>query len=166
MEKYHFSCTQYDQLQKSILKHREKPGPLMPVLHDAQEIFGCIPIEVQKIISEALGESVSKINGIVTFYSRFSLTPKGKHIVGVCMGTACYVKDSKQILDTAEAELKIKAGQTTKDGQFTLEATRCIGACGLAPVYTIGEEVHGVANGKQLIESLRMIVKGDSHDQN
>ena len=166
METKHFSCTQYARLEESIKKHSKQPGPLMPVLHDAQEIFGCIPIEVQKIISKALNESVSKINGIVTFYSRFSLTPKGKHVVGVCLGTACYVKGSKQILDTAEAELKIKAGQTTKDQMFTLEATRCIGACGLAPVYTIGEEVHGVADGKHLMEEIRAIIKGDNDDQN
>ena len=166
MKKNSFSCTQYTRLEESIKRHSKKPGPLMPVLHDAQEIFGCIPIEVQKIISEALDESVSKINGIVTFYSRFSLTPKGKHVVGVCMGTACYVKGSKQLLDTAEAELRIKPGQTTEDGQFSLEATRCIGACGLAPVYTIGEEVHGVADGKHLINEIRTIIKGDEHDQN
>jgi len=164
MKKYNFTCEQYAKLDESIKKHKEKPGPLMPVLHDAQEIFGCIPIEVQKVISNALDESISKINGIVTFYSRFSLEPKGKHIIGVCLGTACYVKGSKQILDTAEAELKIKAGETTKDGNFTLEATRCIGACGLAPVYTIGEEVHGIADGKHLMNEIRELIKDEKND--
>ena len=119
---------------------------------------------MQKVISNALDESISKINGIVTFYSRFSLEPKGKHIIGVCLGTACYVKGSKQILDTAEAELKIKAGETTKDGNFTLEATRCIGACGLAPVYTIGEEVHGIADGKHLMNEIRELIKDEKND--
>lgn len=161
----HFTCGQYKQLEDSINKHKDRPGPLMPVLHDAQEIFGCIPIEIQKIIGQALGESVAKINGIVTFYSRFSLTPKGKHVIGVCLGTACYVKGSKQILDTAEAELKIKAGETTKDGKFTLEATRCIGACGLAPVYTIDEEVHGGADGKHLMNEIRELMKEENDDQ-
>lgn len=136
---------QVKELKARIAEHKQKPGPLMPTLHDAQEIFGCVPLEVQKLISEELGESVAKINGVVTFYSHFSIEPKGEHIIGVCLGTACYVRGSQAIIDAIGESLKIKAGQTTEDGRFTLEATRCIGACGLAPVFTIDGQVYGSA---------------------
>jgi len=126
-------------------KNKTLPGPLMPTLHDAQHIFGYIPLSIQKVIAKELNESVAKINGVVTFYGNFSVTPKGRHTIGVCMGTACYVKGSDNILDVIEDDLKIKAGQTTKDGEFTLIATRCIGACGLAPVFSIGEQIIGNA---------------------
>lgn len=137
---------QVKELKERIAIHKQKPGPLMPTLHDAQRIFGCIPVQVQKLIASELGESVAKINGVVTFYSHFSIEPKGQHIIGVCLGTACYVRGSQQILDAISGELKIKAGETTEDGLFTLEATRCIGACGLAPVFTIDGKVYGSAN--------------------
>lgn len=137
---------QVKELKERIALHKQKPGPLMPTLHDAQRIFGCIPVQVQKLIASELGESVAKINGVVTFYSHFSIEPKGQHIIGVCLGTACYVRGSQQILDAISGELKIKAGETTDDGLFTLEATRCIGACGLAPVFTIDGKVYGSAN--------------------
>ncbi|HEY8390687.1 MAG TPA: NAD(P)H-dependent oxidoreductase subunit E [Clostridia bacterium] len=133
-------------LKECIARHKQKPGPLMPSLHDAQKIFGCIPIEVQKIISEELNESVAKINGVVTFYSNFSTEPKGKHVISVCLGTACYVKGANEILQAIEEVLKIKPGETSEDGMFTLETTRCIGACGLAPVFKIDEKVYGAAN--------------------
>lgn len=137
---------QVKELKERIAIHKQKPGPLMPTLHDAQRIFGCIPVQVQKLIASELGESIAKINGVVTFYSHFSIEPKGQHIIGVCLGTACYVRGSQQILDAISGELKIKAGETTEDGLFTLEATRCIGACGLAPVFTIDGKVYGSAN--------------------
>ena len=136
---------QIAELKAKIKEHKQKPGPLMPTLHDAQEIFGCIPLEVQKIIAEELNESISKINGVVTFYARFSIEPKGKHIIGVCLGTACYVRGSQLVIDEFSKALKIQPGQTTEDGNFTLEATRCIGACGLAPVFTVNDEVYGKA---------------------
>lgn len=136
---------QVAELKAKIKEHKQKPGPLMPTLHDAQEIFGCVPLEVQKIISEELGESIAKINGVVTFYSRFSIEPKGKHIIGVCLGTACYVRGAQLVLDEFSKALKIQPGQTTEDGLFTLEATRCIGACGLAPVFTVDGTVYGSA---------------------
>jgi NADH:ubiquinone oxidoreductase subunit E len=126
-----------------MLEHKQKPGPLMPTLHDAQHIFGCIPLQIQKIIAAELGESVAKINGVVTFYSRFSTEPKGKHIVSVCLGTACYVRGSQLVIDEMSKILQIKPGETTEDGEFTLEASRCIGACGLAPVFTIDGKVYG-----------------------
>ena len=146
-------------LKRKINEHKQKPGPLMPTLHDAQEIFGCIPIEVQKIISEELGESVAKINGVVTFYSHFSTEPKGKHIIGVCLGTACYVRGSQEIIDAMSDVLKIKPGQTSEDGLFTLEATRCIGACGLAPVFTIDGNVFGSANPTIARRELKRILE-------
>ncbi|MBN2268227.1 MAG: NAD(P)H-dependent oxidoreductase subunit E [Acholeplasmataceae bacterium] len=130
----------------AISKHKNLPGPLMPTLQDAQRIFGCVSLDIQKIIAKELKESIAKINGVVTFYSQFSLTPKGKNTISVCLGTACYVKGSQGILDAFTDELKIKNGETTKDGMYTLEATRCIGACGLAPVFCINERVCGRAN--------------------
>lgn len=146
------------KLKARMELHKQKPGPLMPTLHDAQEIFGCIPLEVQKIISEELGESIAKINGVVTFYSRFSIEPKGKHVIGVCLGTACYVRGSQNVLDAFSEELGIKAGETTADGTYTLEATRCIGACGLAPVFTIDGKVYGRSNptmAREVLKELR-----------
>lgn len=154
------------QLNLKMDEHLKRKGPLMPTLHDAQNIFGAIPLEVQKIISEKLGISVAHINGVVTFYSRFSLTPKGKNVVSVCLGTACYVKNSQAILDAVTGELQLKPGQTSEDQLFTVEATRCIGACGLAPVNTIGGEVTGLASSHKVIDDLRKIIKeaGEKHD--
>ena len=152
---------QVAELKERIAEHLKKPGVLMPILHDAQEIFGCVPLEVQKMISDETGIPVSKINGVVTFYSHFSIEPKGKHIIAVCMGTACYVRGAQNILDAFEVDLGIKPGQTSEDGMFTLEATRCIGACGLAPVFTIDGKVYGGATPasaravlKELLESV------------
>jgi len=145
-------------LKSKIQEHKTKPGPLMPSLHDAQHIFGCIPLPIQKIIAEELGESIAKVNGVVTFYSHFSIEPKGKHIVGVCLGTACYVRGSQAVIDAISKELGILPEQTTTDGLFTLDATRCIGACGLAPVFTVGSEVYGKATpamAKEVIAKLK-----------
>lgn len=157
MKENNFTQEQFDLFNERIEGHLKKPGPIMPTLHDAQHIFGCIPLEIQKIISEKLNVSVSKINGIVTFYAHFSLEPKGKYVIGVCLGTACFVKGSQQILDAAIKELKIKQGETTPDGLFTLQATRCIGACGLAPVFLIGDDVFAISNAKQIVEEIRKI---------
>ena len=134
---------QLQELLSCIKENKKKPGPLMPTLHDAQRIFGCVPIEVQKIISKELGESVAKINGVVTFYSHFSIEPKGKHVISVCLGTACYVRGSQLVIDEFSKILGIAPGKTTEDGEYTLEATRCIGACGLAPVFTVDGHVYG-----------------------
>lgn len=134
---------QIAELKACMKEHKQKPGPLMPTLHDAQRIFGCIPLEVQKIISDELGESIAKINGVVTFYSRFTIEPVGKHVINVCLGTACYVRGSQLVIDEFSKAFKINPGETTDDGEFTLGATRCIGACGLAPVFTVDGAVHG-----------------------
>ena len=157
--KFVMTDEQIKELKDRIAEHKKKPGPLMPTLHDAQNIFGCIPVQVQKIIAEELGESVAKVNGVVTFYSHFSIEPKGKHIIGVCLGTACYVRGSQQIIDAISQELKVPAGGTTEDGMFTLEATRCIGACGLAPVFTIDGKVFGSATPTSARKALEDYLK-------
>ena len=107
------------------------------ILSDIQNEYGYIPLEVQEIVSQQTGISVAEIYGVVTFYSFFSMTPKGKHVIGVCMGTACYVKGAQQVIDRFQEELEIKPGQTTADGLFTLDALRCIGTCGIAPAVNI-----------------------------
>lgn len=147
----------YAQLEKN----KKYPGPLMPTLHDAQHIFGHIPLEVQKIIAKELNESIAKINGVVTFYGNFSVTPKGRKTISVCLGTACYVRGSQNVIEALQDELKIKAGETTKDGEITLCATRCIGACGLAPVFSIDDQIHGNTNvqkAKQILKEMKAAI--------
>lgn len=133
----------FRELDKVLEEVKDIQGPLMPVLTKAQQIFGCVPYDVQKYVSEKLDIPMSDIYGVITFYSQFSLEPKGDYVIGVCMGTACYVKNAQPILDKIGDIIHAKPGETSKDGKFTLEATRCIGACGLAPVITINEEVYG-----------------------
>lgn len=150
------------KLEFEIEKIKKGPGPLMPILHAAQHIFGCVPIQVQRIISKELGESISKINGVVTFYSQFSTEPKGDYVVGVCMGTACYVRGAKTIVDKVGKELSVGVNGTTDDGRYSLVATRCIGACGLAPVINIGQEVHGNLSVVEAAKILNEhIIKGE-----
>ena len=131
------------ELDRLIAAHKDDPGALMPVLQGAQEIYGYLPEEVQRHIGLAMDIPFEQVYGVSTFYSQFSLEPKGEHVIGVCLGTACYVKGSQKILDKISEELKIEPGRTTQDGLFSLNATRCLGACGLAPVMMIGEEVYG-----------------------
>lgn len=133
----------YVQLDEAIAKHKGTPGALMPVLQEAQNIFGYVPMDVQKIIADGLGTTLSEVYGVATFYAQFSLEPKGKYVVGVCLGTACYVKGSQKVLDKLSEVLEVPVGKTTADGLFTLNATRCLGACGLAPVMMINDEVYG-----------------------
>lgn len=144
-----------DELMAVIEKNRNRKGPLMPTLHEAQRIFGCIPISIQKIISKELGVSVSEINGVVTFYAQFSTEPKGKHVISMCLGTACYVRGAQEIINAVTKELNIKLGDTSEDGEITVEATRCIGACGLAPVFTIDGAVHGNATAQKAKEAIK-----------
>ncbi len=140
---FHGTQEQEKQLRKIIADHKDVQGSLMPVLQKAQDLYGYLPIEVQTIIAEGLDISLEEVYQVVTFYAQFSLNPTGKHRVAVCLGTACYVKGSQNILDELEKQLGIKAGATTPDGVFTLEATRCLGCCGLAPVIVVDEEVYG-----------------------
>jgi len=134
---------QEEQLIEVIDKHRGTPGALMPVLQQAQDIYGYLPVEVQKIIAERMGISLEEVFGVSTFYSQFVLNPKGEIAIAVCLGTACYVKGSGDILDKITEILGLPTGSTTPDGKYSLEATRCIGACGLAPVLTVNNEVYG-----------------------
>lgn len=131
------------ELQEIIEKHKDTTGALIPVLHEAQEVYGYLPMSVQKQIAEGLNISLSEVYGVVTFYTQFSLKPKGKFKVSTCMGTACYVKGSNLILDKLKEKLGISVGDCTEDGKFSLDACRCIGACGLAPVIMINDDVYG-----------------------
>ena len=131
------------KLQESIARHKDDPGAVMPVLQEAQEIYGYLPIEVQTMVAEGLNVSLEEVYGVSTFYSQFALSPKGKYNISVCLGTACYVKGSGDILNKLSEQLGIGAEECTADGQFSLTACRCIGACGLAPVITVNEDVYG-----------------------
>lgn len=133
----------YQQLDEIITKHQNKRGSLIPVLHEAQGLFGYLSEEVQIYIAEKLNIPLSEIYGVVSFYSLFTTKPRGKYVISVCLGTACYVKGSGRIMENFKKELGIKIGETTADGMFTLEGCRCIGACGLAPVLTVNDQVHG-----------------------
>ena len=123
-------------------RYAEERTPLMMILSDVQKEYGYIPLEVQELVSERTGISVAEIYGVVTFYSFFSLCPKGKYVIGCCLGTACYVKGAQQVIDKFSEILGIKPGETTKDGLFTLDALRCIGACGIAPAVSINGKVY------------------------
>ena len=131
------------KLQEAIARHKDDPGAVMPVLQEAQEIYGYLPIEVQTMVAEGLNVSLEEVYGVSTFYSQFALSPKGKYNISVCLGTACYVKGSGDILNKISEQLGIGAEECTADGQFSLTACRCIGACGLAPVITVNEDVYG-----------------------
>lgn len=137
------TAEQETALREIIAKHKDRQGAVMPVLQQAQDIYGYLPEEVLILIAEGLGVSLSELYGVVSFYTQFSVNPKGEHQVAVCMGTACYVKGAAEILEKVETKLNCKAGSITQDGKFSVDATRCIGACGLAPVMTVGEDVYG-----------------------
>lgn len=134
---------QKQELLALIEKLKDQSGALMPILQGAQGIYGYLPIEVMEMVSEQTGIPLEEIYGVATFYSQFSLNPKGQYTVSVCLGTACYVKGAGDIFDRLSQRLGIGSGECTPDGKFSLEACRCIGACGLAPVMTINDEVYG-----------------------
>jgi NADP-reducing hydrogenase subunit HndA len=142
------------KLQDVIAEYKGTSGALVPVLHEAQEIYGYLPIEVQKKIAEGLDIPLAEVYGVVTFYTQFSLEPKGKYRISVCMGTACYVKGAGQILDKLKELLGIDVGEVTDDGMFSLDDCMCIGACGLAPVIMINDNVHGKLTPDDLGEIL------------
>lgn len=141
----HFKGTkaQEAELKEFIEIEKSQPGALMPVLQKAQEIYGYLPIEVQDMVADGLNISLSEVYGVATFYSQFSLNPKGEHRISVCLGTACYIKGADKILEGVEKKLGIKCGECTRDGVFSLDSCRCVGACGLAPVMMIDEDVYG-----------------------
>lgn len=131
------------KIDEIINAHKNEQGCLIPILHEIQEYYGYLPYGIQKIVAEGINVPITDVYGVISFYSRFTTTPIGKHRVSVCMGTACYVKGSDKILEKVEKSLGVKAGETTEDGMFTIDATRCVGACGLAPVMIVGEDVYG-----------------------
>ena len=134
---------QWEQLENELNALKNEPGPVMKAMQAAQAIYGYLPIEVQSKIASTFGVSLEEVYGIATFYAQFNLKPKGKYTIGICLGTACYVKGSGLVLDKFKERLGIEAGETSADQKFTLDATRCIGCCGLAPVLTVNEEVYG-----------------------
>lgn len=138
-----FTPDQIEKLDEVIDTYKGKPGGLIPVLEQAQGILEYLPVSAQKRIAKGLNLSPSQVFGVVTFYSFFTMTPRGKHVCRVCLGTACYVRGGKNIAENIEKTFGIKQGETTEDRLFTYEAVRCLGACGLAPVVVIDDEVHG-----------------------
>ena len=146
------------QITEICNRYKDEKTPLMMILSDIQNEYGYIPLEVQELVSKETGISVAEIYGVVTFYSFFSLTPKGKYVIGCCLGTACYVKGAQQVIDKFSDILKIKPGETSEDGLFTLDALRCIGACGIAPAVSINGTVHpkmSVDKVQGIIDELR-----------
>ncbi len=132
-----------EELKKFISENKDMPGPLMPIMQFAQEKFGYLSLETQILIADSLGIPVTEVYGVATFYAQFSLNPKGDNVISVCQGTACYVKGGAKVLAKVEEQLGITSNQTTPDGKFTIQDTRCLGCCGLAPVMTINEDVYG-----------------------
>lgn len=132
----------YEQLDKIIEKHKTVRGPLIQVLHAAQELFGYLPEKAQARIAKGLGIPLSEVHGVLSFYSFFTTVPRGQHTIRVCMGTACYVRGGKQVLEKFQNELGIGVNGTTEDRRFSLEINRCVGACGLAPVVTVGSDIY------------------------
>ena len=139
-----------EKMEQILSKYEKDKSNLIQILNEVQEGYGYIPKHAQLAISEYLGIPMAEIYGVITFYSRFTLEAKGKYNIAVCLGTACYVKGSEKILDKLKEKLGIDVGETTPDGKFSIEATRCIGACGLAPVFTVNGEVYGNATPELL----------------
>jgi len=148
----HNSC--YERLRIVIQEKINLQNPLIEILRQAQEIFGFLPIEVQEFIATEMNLPLSKIYGVVTFYNFFSMKPKGKYTINVCLGTACYVKGASRIVSMFEDVLSVKLGETTSDNLFTLSSVRCVGACSLAPVIVIGEDTYGRLDTKKQIEDI------------
>lgn len=157
MENENCQCIE-NQIKEDMVQILEKyttdRDNLIQILNETQEKFGYIPKTSQLEISKYLNIPMAEVYGVITFYSRFTLEPKGKYAISVCLGTACFVKGSEQILNRLKDRLKIDVGQTTADGKFSIDATRCVGACGLAPVFTVNNEVHGKATVKKMDEVL------------
>jgi NADH:ubiquinone oxidoreductase subunit E len=149
-----FSPEQVAKLDEIIARHKSKPGGLIPVLEEAQVALEYLPLSVQKKIAQELNLPLSRVYGVVTFYSFFTMKPRGKYTVRVCLGTACYVRGGKAIAETLEKECGIKDGETTPDRLYTLETIRCLGACGLGPVLVVNEEVHGRVKPSKVKEIL------------
>jgi NADH-quinone oxidoreductase, E subunit len=152
-------CKIDEKLEKIAKKYKNVEGGIISALHEVQDTYGYISSTAQKYLSKELNVPMSEIYGIITFYSRFSLVPKGKYNIQVCMGTACYVKGSEKVLNRFKEKLGIKEGETTSDGKFSIESVRCIGACGLAPAIVINEEVYGKMDEKKVDELIEKYSK-------
>lgn len=151
------ACDVVEQVEAICRRHDNHPGELINILHEAQHLLGYLPEEMQRIIARRLDIPVSRAYGVVTFYTFFTMTPKGRYPISVCMGTACYVRGSERLLEEFKRVLGIEVGETTPDGKFSLDCLRCVGACGLAPVVLIGEKVYGrlqPVDVKRIIEEL------------
>ena len=142
MEETGLDANTREQLEKIIARNEGKAGALTRVLQQAQGLIGYLPLNVQKFISEQMKLPLNEVYGIASFYSYFTMVPRGRHIVRVCLGTACYIRGGQRIIDNLEAELEIKPGDTTKDGKFSLDVVRCLGCCGLAPIVAVDEYIH------------------------
>lgn len=153
------TAEQLARLQACISAHKDEAGALMPVLHEAQNIYGYLPAEVQTVIADGLNIPLAEVYGVATFYSRFTLNPKGKHQISVCLGTACYVKGSDKVLAEVEKELRISCGECTHDRKFSIDSCRCVGACGLAPVMIVDGEVYGKLTASDVVGILDKYMK-------
>lgn len=147
------NCNRFKELGEFISKQENKESALIAVLHEAQQMFGYLSKETLEYISRELSIPISKIYGVVTFYSYFTTEPKGKYVISICTGTACFVKGASEILEEFKARLNIKEGETSKDGLYTIDTLRCVGACGLAPVVTVNEKIYGRVK-KEEVESI------------
>ena len=143
MAKVELADSKVEELKTTCKEYNYDPGEVIHVLHKAQKIFGYLPAEVQEIVSQELDVPLAKVYGIVSFYSFFTMTPKGEHPISICLGTACYVRGAENVLEEFKRILSLNVGETSSDGKFSINCLRCVGACGLAPVVTIGEKVHG-----------------------
>ncbi|HVJ49746.1 NADH-quinone oxidoreductase subunit NuoE [Desulfitobacterium sp.] len=139
-----------EKLDELIARYKSQKGAMIPVLQQAQEIYGYLPEQVLRHISKEMKIPIAKVYGVVTFYAQFRLTPMGRNVISTCLGTACHVRGGAKVLDTIENELKVKDGETTEDGRYSLEIVNCIGACGLAPVISVNGEVHGRLTPEQI----------------
>jgi len=145
----------YRKIDSIIERYKDKPGSLIPVLQQAQDVCGYLPHAVQRYVAKGLKMSPSVVFGVATFYSFFTLVPRGKHVIRVCLGTACYVKRSEEILEKIKDELELEVGEITRDKKYSLEAVRCLGACGLAPVVVVGQDTYGDVAATKVMDILK-----------
>jgi len=146
---------QYQKIDEIIERYKDRPGSLIPVLQQAQDVCGYLPHIVQRYIARGLRMSPSVVFGVATFYSFFTLVPRGRHVIRVCLGTACYVKRSEEILDKIKDELDLEVGEITRDKKYSLEAVRCLGACGLAPVVVVGQDTYGDVAATKVMDIIK-----------
>jgi NADH:ubiquinone oxidoreductase subunit E len=144
----------WPQIEQIVKKHRPVPGSIITVLRECQDIVGYLPKDLLDFIGQGMNLPRSEVYGVTSFYALFSMTPKGRHTVKLCLGTACYVKGIKEVLNRVENQYKIKEGQTSEDRRFTLQGVRCLGACGLAPVMVVNQDTHGDVSSDKIIDIL------------